>query len=101
MGDPEATAATLTPDGWLKTGDVCLVDEEGYFYVVDRLKELIKYKGYQVSNCQLRRQRIPLATLKIKSPSDNEWITVLQVAPAELEQLLQSHPEINDAAVIP
>lgn len=70
VGDPKATSEILVSDGWFKTGDVCYIDEEGFLYVVDRLKELIKYKGYQVP-------------------------------PAELEQLLQSHPEINDAAVIP
>ncbi|XP_075669222.1 4-coumarate--CoA ligase-like 9 [Castanea sativa] len=70
IGDPEATSATLVADGWLRTGDLCYIDEEGFLFVVDRLKELIKYKGYQV-------------------------------APAELEHLLQSHPEIVDAAVIP
>lgn len=45
----EATQSTLTPDGWLKTGDLCYIDEDGYLFVVDRLKELIKYKGYQVN----------------------------------------------------
>lgn len=44
----EATQSTVTPDGWLKTGDLCYIDEDGYLFVVDRLKELIKYKGYQV-----------------------------------------------------
>ncbi|KAF3444482.1 hypothetical protein FNV43_RR14174 [Rhamnella rubrinervis] len=65
-------AKIVDPDtgGWLRTGDLCYIDEEGLLYVVDRLKELIKYKGYQV-------------------------------APAELEQLLLSHPLIVDAAVIP
>ncbi|KHN09876.1 4-coumarate--CoA ligase-like 9, partial [Glycine soja] len=68
-GDPKATSETLV-DGWLRTGDLCYFDNEGFLYVVDRLKELIKYKGYLV-------------------------------APAELEELLLSHPDINDAAVIP
>ena len=45
----EATQSTLTPEGWLRTGDLCYIDEDGYLFVVDRLKELIKYKGYQVS----------------------------------------------------
>ncbi|KAL5984182.1 4-coumarate--CoA ligase-like 5 [Asimina triloba] len=70
FSNPEATTATLDTKGWLRTGDVCYIDEDGYIFIVDRLKELIKYKGYQV-------------------------------APAELEALLLSHPEIADAAVIP
>uniref|UniRef100_A0A803QL75 Uncharacterized protein n=1 Tax=Cannabis sativa TaxID=3483 RepID=A0A803QL75_CANSA len=70
MGDKEATSAAIDADGWLRTGDLCYIDDQGFLYVVARLKELIKYKAYQV-------------------------------APAELEQLLQSHTEILDAAVIP
>jgi acyl-CoA synthetase (AMP-forming)/AMP-acid ligase II len=53
LGNPEATAETLTEDGWLRTGDIGRVDENGFFYVVDRLKELIKYKGYQVPPAEL------------------------------------------------
>jgi acyl-CoA synthetase (AMP-forming)/AMP-acid ligase II len=68
LRNPDATAATLV-DGWLRTGDVATVDADGWFAVVDRVKELIKYKGFQV-------------------------------APAELEALLVSHPGITDAAVI-
>ncbi|BFG16167.1 hypothetical protein CerSpe_024410 [Prunus speciosa] len=70
VGDEEATAAALDSEGWLKTGDLCYIDNDGYLFFVDRIKELIKYKAYQV-------------------------------APAELEHLLQSHPDIVDAAVIP
>jgi acyl-CoA synthetase (AMP-forming)/AMP-acid ligase II len=50
---PEATAATLAPGGWLRTGDLCYLDADGYLFVVDRLKELIKYKGYQVAPAEL------------------------------------------------
>ncbi|MDX6599458.1 MAG: hypothetical protein QOE87_3345 [Gaiellales bacterium] len=53
LGDDVATAATLTADGWLRTGDIATVDEAGRFRVVDRLKELIKYKGYQVPPAEL------------------------------------------------
>ncbi len=50
---PEATAACITPDGWFKTGDVAVVDEQGWFKIVDRVKELIKYKGMQVAPAEL------------------------------------------------
>jgi acyl-CoA synthetase (AMP-forming)/AMP-acid ligase II len=70
LGRPDATAAMIDPDGWLHTGDIGYADADGDFFVVDRLKELIKYKG-------------------------------CQVAPAELEALLLTHPAVADAAVIP
>jgi acyl-CoA synthetase (AMP-forming)/AMP-acid ligase II len=69
LNAPEATAEMLDPDGWLHTGDLGRIDEDGYVFVVDRVKELIKYKG-------------------------------LQVAPAELEAVLLSHPAVADAAVV-
>jgi 4-coumarate--CoA ligase len=53
LGNPQATADTLEPDGFLHTGDIVTVDAEGVFEVVDRLKELIKYKGYQVPPAEL------------------------------------------------
>ena len=70
LNRPDATAAMIDPEGWLRTGDVGYADETGGFFLVDRVKELIKYKGFQV-------------------------------APAELEAVLLSHPCIADAAVIP
>ncbi|XP_048138411.1 4-coumarate--CoA ligase-like 9 [Rhodamnia argentea] len=53
VGDDKATADTLDPDGWLKTGDLCYFDLEGFLYIVDRLKELIKYKAYRVPPAEL------------------------------------------------
>jgi acyl-CoA synthetase (AMP-forming)/AMP-acid ligase II len=69
LGNDEATRETIEPDGFLHTGDIATVSAEGYVTIVDRLKELIKYKGYQV-------------------------------APAELEALLLSHPSVADVAVV-
>jgi acyl-CoA synthetase (AMP-forming)/AMP-acid ligase II len=69
LNRPQETAEAIDRDGWYRTGDVGYVDDEGWFYIVDRTKELIKYKG-------------------------------MQVAPAELEALLLTHPAVLDVAVI-
>ena len=69
LNRPEETAECIDRDGWYHTGDIGYVDDEQWFYIVDRTKELIKYKG-------------------------------LQVAPAELEALLLTHPAVLDVAVI-
>jgi acyl-CoA synthetase (AMP-forming)/AMP-acid ligase II len=53
LNKPEATAACLTADGWFKTGDVAVADDEGWYRIVDRVKELIKYKGLQVAPAEL------------------------------------------------
>ncbi|MFK7917513.1 MAG: AMP-binding protein [Ilumatobacter sp.] len=69
LNNDEATAETVDADGWLHTGDVAIIDEHGHMTIVDRLKELIKFKGFQV-------------------------------APAELEALIITHPKVADVAVI-
>ena len=51
--NPDATAETIRPDGWLRSGDIARMDEEAYVYIVDRAKEMIKYKGYQVAPAEL------------------------------------------------
>ncbi|MCU0272316.1 MAG: AMP-binding protein [Acidimicrobiales bacterium] len=53
LNNPEATAATIDPEGWLHTGDVAHIDPDGHTYIVDRVKELIKYKGFQVPPAEL------------------------------------------------
>jgi acyl-CoA synthetase (AMP-forming)/AMP-acid ligase II len=70
LRDAASTAAAIDADGWFHTGDIGHVDGDGWLFIVDRLKELIKVRG-------------------------------LQVAPAELEAVLQAHPAVADAAVVP
>src|SRR5882672_3415570 len=53
LNRPEATAATIDAESWLHTGDIGYADEDGHFYIVDRAKELIKYKGFQVPPAEL------------------------------------------------
>ncbi|MBF9049314.1 AMP-binding protein [Roseobacter sp. HKCCD9010] len=53
LNNPEATAATKTEDGWLKTGDLAVIDADGYMFIRDRLKELIKYKGFAVAPAEV------------------------------------------------
>ena len=53
LNNQTATDAMIDRDGWLHSGDIAIVDDEGYFTVVDRVKELIKYKGYQVPPAEL------------------------------------------------
>ncbi len=50
---PAETLATIDADGWLHTGDIGHADADGHFFVVDRLKELIKYKGLQIAPAEL------------------------------------------------
>ena len=53
LNNPQATAESLTPDGWLRTGDLAVIDEDGFMFIRDRLKELIKVKGFQVAPAEV------------------------------------------------
>lgn len=68
-GDPAATAGALTPDGWLRTGDVAVADDRGWLTLVDRVKDLVIVSGFNVY-------------------------------PAEVEAVLRSHPDVEQAAVV-
>ncbi|XP_067000161.2 luciferin 4-monooxygenase [Anabrus simplex] len=54
--NPEATAAAIDKDGWLHSGDVAYYDDEGFFYIVDRIKDLIKYRGNHVAPIEIESQ---------------------------------------------
>lgn len=53
LNDPESTSKTIRPDGWMHTGDIGCFDKDGWLYLTDRMKELIKYKGFQVPPAEL------------------------------------------------
>jgi acyl-CoA synthetase (AMP-forming)/AMP-acid ligase II len=53
LNNPQATARAIDPDGWLHTGDLARIEESGSLRIVDRIKELIKYKGYAVAPAEL------------------------------------------------
>ena len=53
LGNPQATSAAVDADGWVRTGDIVVADQAGWFRVVDRLKEIIKYNGHQVAPAAL------------------------------------------------
>jgi 4-coumarate--CoA ligase len=69
FNNPEANAKTFTADGFIRTGDIGYIDDDGYVFIIDRLKELIKYKGHQV-------------------------------APAEVEDVVNSHPEVTESCCV-
>ncbi|KAJ8755490.1 hypothetical protein K2173_019288 [Erythroxylum novogranatense] len=58
LNDPEATSRTIDKRGWLHTGDIGYIDDDDELFIVDRLKELIKYKGYQVPPAELEAMLI-------------------------------------------
>ncbi|WCJ40307.1 4-coumarate--CoA ligase [Euphorbia peplus] len=58
LNDPEATARTIDKQGWLHTGDIGFIDDDDELFIVDRLKELIKFKGYQVAPAELEAMLI-------------------------------------------
>ena len=58
LNNPEATAKTIDSEGWLHTGDIGYVDDDDEIFIVDRLKELIKYKGFQVAPAELEAMLI-------------------------------------------
>ncbi|BBG99276.1 4-coumarate:CoA ligase 2 [Prunus dulcis] len=64
LNDPESTRATIDKEGWLHTGDIGFIDDDEELFIVDRLKELIKYKGFQVALLSLKPCSLPILVMK-------------------------------------
>lgn len=58
LNDREATETTIDKEGWLHTGDIGYIDDDDELFIVDRLKELIKFKGFQVAPAELEAMLI-------------------------------------------
>jgi acyl-CoA synthetase (AMP-forming)/AMP-acid ligase II len=86
LNNPEATAITVDKEGWLHTGDIGIMDDDGYLTVVDRLKELIKVKGFQVAPAELE-------SLLLKHPKIAD-VAVIPIADEE-------SGEVPKAIVVP
>ena len=104
LNNPEATAITVDVDGWLHTGDIGHIDADGHYYIVDRLKELIKYKGFQVPPAELEALLLthPAVADSAVIPVDDEeageipkaFVVLKQGAdatPAELMEFVAGH----------
>jgi acyl-CoA synthetase (AMP-forming)/AMP-acid ligase II len=122
LGRPDATAATIDADGWLHTGDVGYVDDDGDVFIVDRVKELIKYKGMQVAPAELEAillghpavadaavipspdeeaGEVPKAFVVLKTPTPPEEIMTFvaaRVAPHKKIRLLETVDAIPKSA---
>jgi acyl-CoA synthetase (AMP-forming)/AMP-acid ligase II len=97
LGDPEATSQTIDADGWVHTGDIVTADPGGWFRVTDRIKELIKYNGYQVAPAQLEEILLAHSAVAdaavVRSPDERagevpKAFIVLQ-APASADELME------------
>ncbi|PPQ66308.1 hypothetical protein CVT24_007305 [Panaeolus cyanescens] len=108
LNNVAATTDSITPDKWFKTGDIAIRDKEGFYYIVDRRKELIKYKVridarvlaiFSSLICYRRASKVNLLTLEFRFIA-LPFPCCFLVPPAELESVLLTHPDIADTAVI-
>ena len=105
VGDMIATSTTIDEQGFLHTGDIGLIDDDDEVFIVDRVKEIIKFKGFQANFTfsfthfmSWKDWEFECQSLK---PYVLAFLSLLQVPPAELEAILLSHPSILDSACVP
>ena len=97
LDNPAATKMAIVEDGWLRTGDAVRIDESGVVWVVDRLKEIIKYKGYQIAPAELEA-----VLLEHPLVADVAVIGVADAAAGEIPKafVVRTEIELTDAALI-
>ncbi|KAF9504367.1 hypothetical protein BS47DRAFT_1401493 [Hydnum rufescens UP504] len=95
LNNPTATKNSITPDGWFKTGDIAVMDDEGYFSIVDRKKELIKYKGFQVPPADLeavllsREDILDAAVIGVESEEEATELPRAYIVTSRNDELLK------------
>uniref|UniRef100_A0A6V7QXR9 4-coumarate--CoA ligase n=1 Tax=Ananas comosus var. bracteatus TaxID=296719 RepID=A0A6V7QXR9_ANACO len=75
LNDEDATVSTIVENGWLRTGDLAYFDQDGYLFVMDRLKDTIKYKGFQIAPADLEAVLIAhpdILDVTVTSAADEE-----------------------------
>lgn len=90
LNEPEKTAECLSSDGWLRTGDMAYYDEDGYFYITDRIKELIKVRGFPVAPAEL--EELLLTNEHVQD------VAVIQVPDDEAGELPRAYIVLKPAA---
>ena len=96
-GNPAATASTVTDDGWLKTGDLAVADADGYFFIRDRLKELIKVSGFQVAPAEVEAALLAhagVADCAVTSRPDDS------VGEVPVAFVVRKSPEVTEAEIM-
>lgn len=96
LNNAGATAETLTDDGWLRTGDIARFDDDGYMFITDRLKELIKFKGFQVAPAELEATLVALEGITDAAVIGQEDETAGEVP---IAFVVKGNPDLTEDAI--
>lgn len=104
LNNPSATSATIERNGWLHTGDVGRIDQNGHIFITDRLKELIKFQMFtifpaEIENCLLRHPAVAeSAVIGVKHEKDGQWLRAyvvlkkgFNISPEEIQTFISGN----------